>query len=395
MKILISTFTYPPNKDGVALASAALADCLRKHGHTVQIATSKTGRRPASGMIGKIAVRSFSISNGVPLEPKSQEGERYLKFLQEGDFDLIINQNWNSWTTEQFLPIARKLRAKKILVSHGLTPHIFQSHSRPFWGIGQWLRGLRWIFAFLPRMLLAHDAFVFLSNHSDWGRFLDLKICRALFPRRTWIIPNTVTDLPLARKSKSLRSSFLGSRRLLAVYVANFCDRKDQLRAARMFANSGLRGSVLVLVGSEANDYSRQVCAWVRHQQARLELQGQRIVVRTGLSRKMAMEITASSDLVLLSAKSETQPLALIEAMALKKPWIAMNSGCIQTMEGGMAMQTESEFCQALNQAGTSAHLRHRLGKEGLYCFKSNHAPDIFSFHWQSLINRLFSSQTP
>lgn len=377
----------------MALASAALAECLKKQGHAVQIATSKTRRRPASSMIGGISVRAFSISNGAHFEPRSREGRKYLKFLQEGDFDLIINQNWNSWTTEWFLLIARKLRARKILVSHGLTPHIFQLHPRPFWGVGQWLRGLRWIFAFLPRMLLAHDAFVFLSNHSDWGRFLDLKICQTLFPDRTRIIPNTVTDLSLARKSTSLRSSFLGGRRLLAVYVANFCDRKDQLRAARMFANAGLRDSVLVLVGSEANEYSRQVCAWVRQQQPRLEFQDQQIVVRTGLSRKMAMEITACSDLVLLSAKSETQPLALIEAMALQKPWVAMNSGCIQAMKGGMAFHTESEFCHALNQIGTSASWRKRLGKEGLRCFKNHHAPEIFSFHWQSLINKLFPSQ--
>lgn len=43
----------------------------------------------------------------------------------------------------------------------------FPAPPRPFWELGQWLKGLRWSFAFFPRMLQAHAAFVFLADHSD------------------------------------------------------------------------------------------------------------------------------------------------------------------------------------------------------------------------------------
>ena len=39
MKILIATFTYPPNADGVAEASAVLAQGLARRGHSVTVAT--------------------------------------------------------------------------------------------------------------------------------------------------------------------------------------------------------------------------------------------------------------------------------------------------------------------------------------------------------------------
>ena len=391
MKILITTFTFFPNMDGVAIACTSLCNVLLKCGHKVHVATSRVAGTKTTELIKGVSIRRFAIYNSRLSDSSDQEKASYIRYLIKEDFDLIINQNWNSWTTELFLKVSKKLRAKRILVSHGLTPHIFQPHSRPFWGLGQWLKGLRWSFAFFPRMLQTHDAFVFLADHSDWARFLDVKICKFFFPDRNWIIPNTITDLHLARKSPSVRTSLLGGRRLLSVYVANFCDRKDQLRAVRIFANSGLRNSVLVLVGSEANGYSRLVRAWIRHHQPQLDLRGQQILVQTGLSRKRTMEITASSDIVLLTAKSESQPLVLIEAMALRKTWIAMNSGCIQTMQGGRVCRTESDFTRALTELGASARQRQQLGSEGYRHFVSTYAPEIFSFHWQTLINNKFS----
>lgn len=393
MKILVTTFTFFPNMDGVAIACASLCNVLLESGHKVHVATSRVAGTETTSLRKGVSIRRFAIYNSRLSESADREKAEYLRYLIKEDFDLIINQNWNSWTTELFLKASRKLRAKCILISHGLTPHIFQFHSRPFWGLGQWLEGLRWSFAFLPRMLQAHDAFVFLADHSDWARFLDVKICKTLYPHRTWIIPNTVTDLHLAQNSPSFRTSILGGRRLLSVYVANFCERKDQLRAVRIFANSGLRNSVLVLVGSEANEYSHVVSAWIRHHQPQLDLRGQQILVQTGLSRKRTMEITASSDIVLLSAKSETQPLVLIEAMALRKPWIAMNSGCIQTMQGGLVCRTESDFTRALTKLGSSTRRRQQLGSEGYRHFVSTHAPEIFSFHWQTLVNNMFNGK--
>lgn len=394
MKILITTFTFFPNKDGVAIACASLCDFLVKSGHKVYVATSRVAGAKTTELIKGVSIRRFAIHNFRLSESSDHEKASYIRYLIKEDFDLIINQNWNSWTTELFLKASKKLRAKCILVSHGLTPHIFLPHPRPFWGLGQWLKGLRWSFAFFPQMLQAHDAFVFLADHSDWARFLDVKICKFFFPDRNWIIPNTITDLHLARKSPSVRTSLLGGRRLLSVYVANFCDRKDQLRAVRIFANSGLRNSVLVLVGSEANEYSRLVSAWIRHHQPQLDLRGQQILVQTGLSRKRTMEITASSDIVLLSAKSESQPIVLIEAMALRKPWIAMNSGCIQTMRGGQVCWNESDFTRALTKLGSSARRRQLLGSEGYRHFGSTHALEIFSFHWQTLINNIASGKS-
>ena len=394
MKILITTFTFFPNKDGVAIACASLCDFLVKSGHKVYVATSLVPGTSSNSRSQGIYIRRFAIYNSRLPESSDLEKSKYLKYLISGNFDLIINQNWQSWTTELFLEASNKLTAKCILVSHGLSKHIFHFYEKPFWGLGPWFKGLKWSFSFLPRMLQAHDAFVFLADKSDWGRFFDLKICKFFFPDRTWIIPNTITDLHLARKSPSVRTSLLGGRRLLSVYVANFCDRKDQLRAVRIFTNSGLRNSVLVLVGSEANEYSRRVCAWIRRNKHRLDLQDQQILVYTGLSRKKTLQFTASSDLVLLTAKSETQPLVLIEAMALRKPWIAMDSGCIETMQGGLTCSSDNQIIQALKRISLSKKLRQSLATKGTRAYAKYYSPEAFALRWERLIKEI-SPQHP
>jgi glycosyltransferase involved in cell wall biosynthesis len=292
------------------------------------------------------------------------------------------------------LKVSKKLSGKRIFVSHGLSKHIFHFCEKPFWGLGPWLKGLKWSFSFLPRIFQAHDAFVFLADKSDWGRFFDLKICKNFFPGRTWIIPNTITDLHLARKSPSVRTSLLGGRSLLLVYVANFCDRKDQLRAVRIFTNSGLRNSVLVLVGTEANEYSHLVSGWIRRNKHRLDLQDQQILVYTGLSRKKTLDFTASSDLVLLTAKSETQPLVLIEAMALKKPWVSTISGCIDKMKGGLPCRTDYQLIEAVRRLSQSKILRQSLVAEGTRAYAKYYSPKVFVCGWERLI-KVISPQHP
>jgi len=394
VKILITTFTFFPNKDGVAIACASLCDFLVKSGHKVFVATSRAPGTSSNCRRQGIYIRRFAIYNSRLPESSDLEKSKYLKYLISGKFDLIINQNWDSWTTELFLKVSKKLSGKRIFVSHGLSKHIFHFCEKPFWGLGPWLKGLKWSFSFLPRIFQAHDAFVFLADKSDWGRFFDLKICKNFFPGRTWIIPNTITDLHLARKSPSVRTSLLGGRSLLLVYVANFCDRKDQLRAVRIFTNSGLRNSVLVLVGTEANEYSHLVSGWIRRNKHRLDLQDQQILVYTGLSRKKTLDFTASSDLVLLTAKSETQPLVLIEAMALKKPWVSTISGCIDKMKGGLPCRTDYQLIEAVRRLSQSKILRQSLVAEGTRAYAKYYSPKVFVCGWERLI-KVISPQHP
>jgi glycosyltransferase involved in cell wall biosynthesis len=395
MKILITTFTFFPNKDGVAIACASLCDFLVKSGHKVYVATSLVPGTSSNSRSQGIYIRRFAIYNSRLPESSDLEKGKYLRYLITEDFDLIINQNWDSWTTELFLEVSKKLRAKCILVSHGLAKHIFHFHRKPFWGFGQWFRGLLWSFSYLPRLIKAHSHFVFLSDHPDLRRFLDVAICRLFVPKRIHFIANSISDL---RRTKvrpfSRRRRLLGDRFLL-VCVANFCQHKDQIRAIRVFATAGVPHSSLIFIGSENNAYSQLMRREANSLQKYLSHNSQSIHIFTGFSRKRTFEIISAADAFLLTAKEEVMPLVLIEAMALKKPWISTTSGCIDKMEGGIRCSTDYQLIQAVRILSQSKKLRQSLVAEGTHAYAKYYSPEAFSRCWKDLIDQMFSPQNP
>lgn len=395
MKILVTTFTFFPNKDGVAVASASLCDFLIKCGHKVHVATSRIADSSAISQINGIYVQRFAIYNSGISESSDQEISKYLRYLIAEDFDLIINQNWDSWTTELFLKVSHVLRAKRILVSHGLAKHIFHFHRSPFWGLGQWFRGLLWSFSYLPRLIRAHDHFVFLQDHPDLKRFLDVTICRLLVPKRVHFIANSISDLHRTNVPPfGQRRRFPGARFLL-VCVANFCQRKDQIRAIRVFAAAGVPNSALILIGSEKNKYSQLMKREASSLQQYLSHNSQSIHIFTGFSRKRIFEMISAADALLLTAKEETMPLVLIESMALKKPWVSTISGCIDKMEGGLACSTDAQLNYAIRRISQSTRLRHSLATKGYQAYAKHYSQEVFSFRWEEVINKVFSPRSP
>lgn len=395
MKILITTFTFFPNKDGVAIACASLCDFLVKSGHKVYVATSLVPGTSSNSRSQGIRIRRFAIYNSRLPGSSDLEKGKYLRYLITEDFDLIINQNWDSWTTELFLEVSKTLRAKCILVSHGLAKHIFHFHRKPFWGFGQWFRGLLWSFSCLPALIRAHDHFVFLQCHADLRRFLDVGICRLFVPKQIHFIPNSISDLYQAKGHPFFRRRHFPGIRFLFVYVANFCDRKDQTRAIRIFAASGVPYSALVLIGSEKNEYSQLMTKDANALGRHLSRNSQSVHIFTGLSRKKIFEMISAADALLLTAKEETMPLVLIESMAFKKPWISTISGCIDKMEGGLACSTDAQLSDAIRRISKSKKLRRSLVAKGTRAYAKYYSPEAFALRWGKLIEGMFSPQRP
>ncbi|MCB1134181.1 MAG: hypothetical protein KDN05_23890, partial [Verrucomicrobiae bacterium] len=61
MKLLIATFTYPPNKDGIAEASAVLADGFRDAGWEVEVATTPTEPARREMTAEGVRIHEFAI----------------------------------------------------------------------------------------------------------------------------------------------------------------------------------------------------------------------------------------------------------------------------------------------------------------------------------------------
>jgi glycosyltransferase involved in cell wall biosynthesis len=362
LKILITSFTYPPNKDGVSEATRSMAEGYASMGHEVSVATSHHPKREI-GIINGVKVTSFNLSNsGVWIDPSGDESDRFIQFVKNTNPDILINHCWDAWPAVLSQKIFNDLTCKKIQISHGFSQHIWTPHCKPFFGLGQLLKGLLWTVFKFPGVAKSYDAVVFLSNCRGFGRFLDQTICRWMGHPGMHVIPNNVDVLNTCESMREFRGRYgIGSGPMI-LCVANYCDRKNQKLAVRAFRKADIPRSSLVFIGSEFNDYSQAVM-----KSDRVLSTGAlcHTIFLQGISRKETMEALAESDIFLLTAKQETQPIVIIEAMAATKPWISTPTGCVSDMEGGIVAKGCDKISEAITDLSKNPQARIQLGRQG------------------------------
>jgi glycosyltransferase involved in cell wall biosynthesis len=362
LKIVITTFTYSPNKDGVSEATRSIAEGLASKGHEVIVATGFHKDRK-EGKHNGIEVVSFKISNqGVWKVPNGPEAERFSRFVLSRNPDILINQCWDAWPAVLSQKIFNQLSCKKIHVSHGYSQHIWTPYFKPLFGLGQLLKGLFWTFFKFPGVANSYDAIVFLSECGGFGRFLDQTICRSIKHPCLHTIPNSVEDNKYTNIADGFRTKYNIGDGLMVLCVANYSDRKNQKLAVRAFRKSNIPGSTLVFIGSEFNKYSEKV---MKKDQSLASKSLCRTIFLEGISREQTQEAFACCDIFLLTANQETQPIVIIEAMAAGKPWISSPTGCIPDMEGGILAKGCDKISEALTDLSKNSQARIRLGRQG------------------------------
>ncbi len=387
MKILVATFTYAPNVDGVAEAARQMVRSFRIVGHEVQIATGDpdTNCLLGSGSGGADGVWRFKI-DGSPALGIGFRGDvlPYQDFLATFDPDVVVFHCWDTWSAEVALPELAALRAKSIILSHGYSSHLLNLRILPH-GLFKWLRWLPHVVS-LPWRLRQFDKVVFLSQKTDWCRFFDARIARLTGARNIAIIPNGVPELPdTLPQAFRLRHS-IGAGPLF-LCIANYSDRKNQERALRAFAEAALPDATLVLIGSEFGDYGqRMIALW---EQLKEEGKTGRALFFEGLQRDETISALRDCDVKVLAADAETQPIVLLEAMAASKPFISTDTGCVEEFKGGIIVRDAGEMAKAMRRLATSPQERKRLGSEGRQDYEAHYSLERTSKAWLQLLEEL------
>ena len=367
MKILVTIFSYPPNTDGCAEAASVLARGLVQRGHDVTVVTEFHPRRQPGAPDANPRVMEFKLSGNtnrrIGIQGEPAERVAYENFLRAFDGDLVIFENWDSWPTYLAEPLLKNLKPKKILVSHGYTPHIWDFFPKFPWGLGYWLGGWPLLLR-TPWLMHRFDHLVFLSHRRDFGRFFDHRIARLTGFKRFSVIPNGAHAREFNDETvPDFRKEFnLGSGPLL-LCVANYSDRKNQLLAVRAFRRAQLPDTTFVLIGSEFNSYTAQVRQLDAEMQK--EFPAGHVLMLEKLSRAQTCAAYRAADLFVLSAKAETQPIVLLEAMASRTPWLSTDTGCVVELPGGLVACSEDELAEKMKGLMADKNLRQNLAEAG------------------------------
>jgi glycosyltransferase involved in cell wall biosynthesis len=363
MKILIASFSFPPNKDGVSEAASVMALGFLARGWEVEVATAPTAPARVNKVWHEIFIHEFAIKEDWHSKfSRSGEINEYRKFLKHGDWDVVIFHAY-LYSLYASIDILEKIPAKKILVSHGFAALQWIKNKSFPWGLATWLRSvcralymLTWIHKI--------DRTVYLSEKADFNGFFDHWIAKAIHYRGRKVIPNGVDPRLRGINPAGFRVEHgISDKQIIFLCVANYSRRKDQGYAARAFRAAAIPNSVMIFIGSEFNNDSVRF----KEEDDRLPFREKsgRIIWLEKIERARTLDAIAACNIFVISSDHEAQPIALLEAMRESKPWIARDSGCISEMPGGVCVCTEAAFAQQMVRLAAYPELQAQLGIQG------------------------------
>ena len=363
MKILIASFSFPPNKDGVSEAASIMALGFLAQGWEVEVATSPTSPARGNQVWHEIFIHEFAIKKDWRSKcSHSGEVDDYREFLKHGDWDVVIFHAYLYYLYAS-LDILEKIPAKKILVSHGFAALQWIKNKSFPWGLATWLRS---VCQALRMLTWIHkiDRTVYLSEKADLKGFFDHWIAKAIHYQGRRVIPNGVDPKLRGINPASFREEHgISDKQIVFLCVANYSRRKDQGYAARSFRVAAISDAVMIFIGSEFNNDSVRFM----EEDDRLPYREKsgRIIWLEKIDRARTLDAIAACNVFVISSDHEAQPIALLEAMRESKPWIARDSGCISEMPGGVCVCTEEALAQQMVRLAAHPELRAKLGIQG------------------------------
>jgi glycosyltransferase involved in cell wall biosynthesis len=376
-KILICTWTYPPEQNGVAHVAWNHAEGLAKTGHEVTVATTyKVNRKEGSG---NIKVIQFDIQGRwtpkTILKPFRGDVKGFRSFVENYQGDIIMFHSTTVWSTDTVLDILNLTKTKNILVSHGVS---FNS--------GSILARLGWQ-VYVNRLSNIYSSFnhiVFLSEKSDKDRFLDKYIIEKKKSVHWSVIPNGASNDFLHDELPDFRKSFhIKKNTKMILCVAAYSPMKNQELALNAFINSAQDNAVIVFIGSEFNEYTKHLKNKVKSFNA-----DERVLFMERVDREMIYAAYKTANLFLHPSRTEVQPLVILDAIASGTPFISTNVGCVSDINGGVVINSEKEMSNEINKILSNTNIYKKLVIEG-----KRDAKQIYS--WKKILynyNSLFES---
>ena len=375
-EVLITTFTYPPQQNGVAEVVCAHAEGLARRGYRVTVATARDDRRAPPGPTDQPHVLSFAVSGSAnPRVGCHGEVRAYQDAVAAFDGDVIFCHCWQIWSTDLAVAAFPRSRARKVMVSHGFNAHILPPGLRFPRGFLTWIAWQPYVRR-LPAMMRMFDHLVFLSGTSMAAHFHDRRVADRIGLTAWTAIPNGADPRSFSDAPCDFRARHGIGEGPLLLHVGYYDPVKNQALALRAFAGLARGDATLVLIGPDLNAYARRL-------QGEWKQRGAPggVLFLDRLSKPEIRAAYHAADVLICSSVTETQPLAVLDAMAAGIPFVSTDVGSVSELPGGRIVRSAREMTNALRALLDHPEEKRRLADEG-------HSACLSTYNWEAILDR-------
>lgn len=339
MKILISVFTYYPNKDGVQNVTEYQAEGLAKKGHDVTIITEKVANQPDKEVHNGVNILRIPCHTDYMLHFGNKSMYQKLIIDSSKKFDVIMTVCPETWCTDWVIPIIDQLACPCIMMVHGVHEYDWRKNrgtnlytiTRKIWGDIRWYP----FYTFNWTNLRKFDAIIQL-HEQDFST--------------KWFQKHGVSNQHVIYNAVDNRffDDEIVAKRNQIINVGTYCERKNQKLCLQAFYKSNLKTWNLVLIGPNKNKYYNDL---LELRTTLEEKYGHRNVeILSSISRSDTIDMIKMSKLYLMTSITEFFPISLIEAMAAGSAWISTDVGIVKFLPGGFVCSDANEIVNTLNR---------------------------------------------
>lgn len=354
MKILISCFTYWPEKNGVQKVTEYLAEGLSNM-NDVTVVTQSNDDREQDVIHNNVRIHEIDLT-------EKDAKKRYIHFIKQECADVFICVCTQIWNFDFLLNDIVSLQGKKILYTHefsGLCDYPNEGHR----GAGLLLRKIKYkckwklYYAKYKKVIKQFDIVTHLSITSvsyQWALENDM--------RNNVIIGNGAEtiffDHPVCQRESSHHI-------IKFVCVSNYDEIKNQKDIILAFYQSEIINSELILIGSCENSYYNQLKE-LNNQCA--EKYGKRKVdLLTSMTRKEIADCLSDCDIYISMSRWEAFSVAILEAAAKGMPIITSDTGNARVIPGTLQVHNVYELSRMMEYLAKDEELRKKLGETARY----------------------------
>ncbi|MDW5416974.1 glycosyltransferase family 4 protein [Iodobacter sp. CM08] len=373
MKILISVFTFHPERNGVAHAAYVHAKFLISLGHEVCVYTA--GNCMEGKCLNGINIMYFNIKgSGSIIKPIVGEIEKYINMVETNCFDVIFSYCWQTWNTG-LIPRLNNFRGKIVLVSHGISVNTWFDFKSLVHSISWTLYKKNEIKNIYSKV----NDVIYLSDIKDFDRFYDALVMPQHVSK--WVIRNPV--VPYINENKEY------SKQIEILCIGAFSRLKNEKFLIKALLDRRFENISLRMYGNLHSSYYASLIKLIKKNEIDFNKRNINIVTYSGDTDEQIEKAYVKADVFVSTSETECQPMVILDAMRFSVPFLSKKVGSVPEFSGGFVYTSLQELQENLLYLIRNRDVRVEMGKAGFEYIRKNHSYTNYAKINSALLDRL------